>query len=393
MKSPVEYITGRRKSEDKVRWKDQISPKIRTLGRFRSRHKKPAEDGITEREEFTIVHFPDRPARRVTSDEIPTEEECRIFLMDLREKERLNQLQAKDEAAMESSDEEIDPALFGIRLQVPSPRRNEYGVVPSRTYSPQPFIGQAREVKLKKMNTTKLGQSTIACPTTAPCLDSDAQRNTVEKSWDMAKSTQPSINEYVLRAHVRHISQGSGNSESHCLQCHVGLRESSMLCQNCQLQNAASQIKTPNQARKPRYSHRPPKAISTSIPHQIDRAVIHRASNSEDSYSMSNSSMQSSPRMTSIATALSPAPPLTPLSEMPTPRILERLEGQKVGGAERDLYDEDWAGYYFDDENFPENEADIDKAGKFMSRELSLEEYDSAFASPARTKTHDELIE
>ncbi|KAH7318345.1 hypothetical protein B0I35DRAFT_409250 [Stachybotrys elegans] len=87
---------------------------------------------------------------------------------------------------------------------------------------------------------------------------------------------------------------------------------------------------------------------------------------------------------------LTPPPPLlpavapsprTPLSQLPTPTIELRF---RVGACEledpeQDLYDGEWAEYYFDKRNFVGRGDVSGSADLYMHRELDLEEYEAAF--------------
>lgn len=115
------------------------------------------------------------------------------------------------------------------------------------------------------------------------------------------------------------------------------------------------------------------------------------------------------------------APP-TPSSALPTPEVLKRFQqeieskarteggsmfddpwnvrpiaeesssfedawNRKTSGTESDVYEDDWADYYFDEGNFDtgrrkQAKVTTPEVQGFMQRELSLDEYDGAFASP-----------
>ncbi|KAH7264323.1 hypothetical protein NW759_002088 [Fusarium solani] len=259
-----------------------------------------------------------------------------------------------------------------------------------------------------------------------------------------SRAVHDALNSHPVHPHLPpinvHIRQDS-SSDLLCRVCHVGLAENSGTCSTCGEEYSAPT--SPSQSHhdlpganfsRPQYKqpqpikkyHRPPPLI----PQSLDTiASLHRPSASLTSNPEANQlSPPPSPRSPSSAThptqkvlTMADAPP-TPLSALPTPEVMKRFQQEieskaraeggsmfgdpwnvrpiaeesksfedawdrKTSGTESDVYEDDWADYYFDEGNFgagrrKQTKVTTPEVQGFMQRELSLDEYDGAFASP-----------
>ncbi|KAF5668204.1 hypothetical protein FHETE_5470 [Fusarium heterosporum] len=179
-----------------------------------------------------------------------------------------------------------------------------------------------------------------------------------------------------------HIRQDSA-SDPMCRLCHNGIAEKSGICSSCDNDSMpASPVEiSPNFSRlhyKPtvkRYNRPPP-----LIPQSLDSvAKLHRPSASLTSDPESNQpspptsprSPCSSPAETIQTVTSGPSVPPTPMSALPTPEVLKQFKDEiesraqaddspafddpwmmKSTSPEADVYEDDWADYYFDEQNF-----------------------------------------
>ena len=387
MKNPAHYMPSRRRSEDKTSWRDQLSPRIKSLRGFKSRRHSEAKPPPEPKNDFRIVHSPDRPLRRITQEEIPSDEECRAFLIGLRrgsvESHAAKSMSEGDDEDEETTGWDRDSTItrLGLTLQTPEDGRAdmaEDGIMTARTYSPHPFIGEAKEVKLEKVATPQLTPSNLS-PNHTPKLRHSPiptqQEGIINEEWRWRLSPtqlgrRPSNPDDALRSRPGHVRVRTNSiSDPLCRVCHDGLAETSGICQACSDDLSLH--------RPPTLSH-----AKASIPHTLNQiACQHRATPSLTSNPEANTtSPPESPYQTVHTVVTMDNPPLTPLSALPTPHLLARLE--RGAG---DVYEEGWADYYFDDDNFEGDKGtkgEEVEAEAFMTTELSLEEYDKAFASP-----------
>lgn len=394
MKHSADMALRRKKS-----WKEQLSPKLKSfLGRKAKDEEKSPE---TETEgDFRIVHFPDRPPRRVKRDEIPSEDECRAMLLEMSRK-------STDERR---SPERVSPEMRSVmpsatkqppRLQIPF-HQDRIKVTGSKTtgtightgrvYSPHPWVGQPKEVRdrmrRRDVAPNSLLRNSGYCPTSSgpsmPPVPPIPQqfRDLDEPARIDPRATlirRPSRPEDALHSHPVHVRHTSAPSDGLCQICHIGMAEPWGICQFCSDECTLNDGPLLSAFPRPPTLTRP----KANFPQNLNiTATQHRISPSLGSNPEANFiSPPSSPfRAVRAVVVTAPEPqPLTPLSAVPTPHLLARLE-KKAEGFDN-YYEERWPSQYFGNDVY-EDERHDDEVDGYMMRELSLEEYDCAFASP-----------
>lgn len=402
----------------KMSWKDQLSPKV---FRFMSSSKVK----IPEREDdgdFRIVHFPDRPRKRVVAqEEIPSEDECRAMLLDAGRASMDSQRLPETISEYEYRGEDelfATPMSTTSTLQVPGNRSSGLSAtgsfMTSRTYSPHPWVGEATTVTFEKINKTEKtkhfapedyfprGQPTLYAAPSIPPVPPLPQMPTLQlpktpeekkpasEPWSWKRLApkplvlrRPSRPEDALHSHPVHIHRGSVDNV--CRICQVDQAEAWGVCQQCSDECSTVDEITPASFPRPPTLSRPKAKM---MPHTLPSLALHTRqkpslfSNPESNYSEPLSPLSPvSPTTvyTPMTLEIPEDRPQTPLSAMPTPHLLARLE--KRGLDDKNVYEEEWADYYFDNGNFTARRRDSE-ADDFMLRELSLEEYDCVFASP-----------
>ena len=409
----------------KMSWKDQLSPKVfRFMSSSKARIPEREDEG-----DFRIVHFPDRPQRVVTREEIPSEDECRAMLLDIGRASMESQHSQHSQHIPETTPEYDDyraeddlatPMSTISTLQVPGNRSSGLSAtgsfMTSRTYSPHPWVGEATTVTFEKINKTDKTDKTKHFapedyfprgypPTyTAPPVPpvpklpempklqipkAPEEKKPAVETWSWKRLApkplvlrRPSRPEDALHSHPVHVHRGS--VDNLCRVCHIGLAEAWGVCQHCSDECSSIDEITPASFPRPPTLSRP----KAKIPHSLNAIALHQRprpslfSNPESTYSEPLSPLSPiSPTTvyTPMTLEIPEDRPLTPLSAMPTPHLIERLE--KKGDDDRNVYEEEWADYYFDNGNFTARRRDSE-VDDFMLRELSLEEYDGVFASP-----------
>ncbi|KAF4459557.1 hypothetical protein FALBO_13684, partial [Fusarium albosuccineum] len=203
-------------SEEKMSWKDQLSPRFMGLRGFR-RASESAKMKEPDNKQFTMMHFPDRPVRRITEAEIPSEEECKKFLINMRKASFAEQLQRRQEhqplspsplsplspsitipespmrptfrqppfrstfGPLTPAEEEENPLEFTqetavvakeSRLQVPTvPEVDRSSAITDDGFNltiEKPVIIEAKQVKLERVDNVSPGASPEASPTSTP---------------------------------------------------------------------------------------------------------------------------------------------------------------------------------------------------------------------------------
>ncbi|KPA43057.1 hypothetical protein FLAG1_04034 [Fusarium langsethiae] len=72
-------------NDDKMSsWRDQLSPRNLSFRGFRRASESVAKTSSTAKADFTMMHHPDRPTRRITEADIPNDEECKKSLVRMR---------------------------------------------------------------------------------------------------------------------------------------------------------------------------------------------------------------------------------------------------------------------------------------------------------------------
>ncbi|KAF4963531.1 hypothetical protein FSARC_8468 [Fusarium sarcochroum] len=85
-------------NDDKMSsWRDQLSPRLMGFRGFRrASSESVAKTTSSPSKEFTMMHFPDRPARRITEADIPNDEECKRNLMNMRKASFAEQINRRE---------------------------------------------------------------------------------------------------------------------------------------------------------------------------------------------------------------------------------------------------------------------------------------------------------
>ncbi|UZP40910.1 hypothetical protein NXS19_008726 [Fusarium pseudograminearum] len=80
-------------NDDKMSsWRDQLSPRNLSFRGFRRASESVAKTTSTAKTDFTMMHYPDRPTRRITEADIPNDEECKKTLVRMRKASFAEQL-------------------------------------------------------------------------------------------------------------------------------------------------------------------------------------------------------------------------------------------------------------------------------------------------------------
>lgn len=280
-------------SEDnKLSWKDQISPRLMGLRGFRRASESTAKTRESENQQFTMRHFPDRPTRRITEAEIPSEEECKKYLIRMRKASFAEQIQRQKEEQQQqpqsppppepplrstfgpfkapflpltpaqeednpfdslAQDEPLDNTATGDLLQVPHDDARisnvtEEGFNLARENSPQPvIISEAKTVRLERVDNLSPGGSPDASPTSSPRViqsprewtkrKQSVQMVAIQRGSDYQKKKQ-SVQTVVIRRSSRavHDALGSHPVHTHLPPINVHIRQDSssdLLCRVC----------------------------------------------------------------------------------------------------------------------------------------------------------------
>jgi hypothetical protein len=319
------------------------------------------------------LHYSASP---VQGDDIPTEEECRQILLSMqnvmdREAPILSTTFNKQRNSGYSARSASLPTRPNLQIHIPKVQGLESPVLGIRN-------GEAFSISSSNSDTPRSETSKLTL-------------------WRRRKAAGPSrlggrggaanwTNGFDLKAKMSKLSLkgssliqkrrgSSSSSESVCILCRTGKPASRGFCQTCEDDFTIPQdVFTTDEDSA---SWLPP-------PPRLDHISLHcqPSSLSLPSQQSDNRSSSPVPRRQGVQ-----APP-TPLSDMPTPLVESRLRGSGLLGsetekdAERDLYDEPWAEYYFDEKNFLQPGDAASVADQFMRRRLELDDYEAVFASP-----------
>ncbi|KAM0341414.1 hypothetical protein ACHAPQ_000505 [Fusarium lateritium] len=279
----------------------------------------------------------------------------------------------------------------------------------ARGPSPQPaVVSEAKTIRLERVdNLSTPGHSPLSSPRPSdasasgwPRRKQSVQMVAIRRSSQDSQKRRPSAQTVVVRRPSKvttdalnspvhsststqvHVRQDSV-SDPMCRGCHHGIAERSGLCSSCDNDSMpASPVEiSPNFSRlhhKPtikKYNRPPP-----LIPQSLDGiAKLRRPSTSLTSNPEANQlsppasprSSCSSPAETIMTVASGPSVPPTPMTALPTPEVFKLFKEQvetrakaddspafddpwmiKPKSPEADVYEDDWADYYFDEQNF-----------------------------------------
>ncbi|QGI63220.1 hypothetical protein CEK26_007172 [Fusarium fujikuroi] len=278
----------------------------------------------------------------------------------------------------------------------------------AREPSPSAVISEAKTIKLERVdNHVTPGVSPISSPRPSdasasgrPRRKQSVQMVAIRRSSQDSQKRKQSVHTVVVRRPSKptadalnshpvhasstqvHVRQDSA-SDPMCRVCHNGIAETSGTCSSCENDSiTATPVEiSPNFSRlhhKPtakKYNRPPP-----LIPQSLDGiAKLHRPSASLTSDPEANSlsppasptSHCSSPAETVKTVATGPSVPPTPKSALSTPEVFKRFQEEVESRAkaddspsfddpwmiksktpEDDVYEDDWADYYFDEQNF-----------------------------------------
>lgn len=285
----------------------------------------------------------------------------------------------------------------------------------ARGPSPQPaVVSEAKTIRLERVdNLSTPGHSPFSSPRPSdasasgwPRRKQSVQMVAIRRSSQDSQKRRPSVQTIAGRRPSKvtadalsshpvhsstptqvHVRQDSA-SDPMCRVCHNGIAERSGLCSSCDNDSMpASPVEiSPNFSRlhhKPttkKYNRPPP-----LIPQSLDSiAKLHRPSTSITSNPEANQlspptsprSSCSSPAETIKTFASGPSVPPTPMSALSTPEVFKRFQEEvetrakaddspsfddpwmiKTKSPEADVYEDDWADYYFDEQNFNPEQA------------------------------------
>ncbi|KAM0347937.1 hypothetical protein ACHAPU_004436 [Fusarium lateritium] len=280
----------------------------------------------------------------------------------------------------------------------------------ARGPSPQPaVISEAKTIRLERVdNLSTPSASPLSSPRPSdastsgwPRRKQSVQMVAIRRSSQDSQKRKPSVHTVVVRRPSKvtvdgltshpvrsptptqvHVRQDSA-SDPMCRMCHNGIAEKSGLCSSCDNDSMpASPVEiSPNFSRlyhKPtvkRYNRPPP-----LIPQSLDSiAKLHRPSASLTSDPETNQSSPptsptypcSSPAETIQTVTSGPSVPPTPMSALSTPEVFKQFKDEiesraqaddspafddpwmmKSASPGADVYEDDWADYYFDEQNF-----------------------------------------
>ncbi|KAF5607683.1 hypothetical protein FPANT_759 [Fusarium pseudoanthophilum] len=282
----------------------------------------------------------------------------------------------------------------------------------AREPSPSAVISEAKTIKLERVdNHVTPGVSPIASPRPSdasasgwPRRKQSVQMVAIRRSSQDSQKRKQSVHTVVVRrpskptadalnSHPVHASSTQVHvrqdsvSDPMCRVCHNGIAETSGTCSSCENDSiTATPVEiSPNFSRlhhKPtvkKYNRPPP-----LIPQSLDGiAKLHRPSPSLTSDPEANSlsppasptSHCSSPAETVKTVATGPSVPPTPMSALSTPEVFKRFQEEVESRAKADdspsfddpwmiksktpeaadVYEDDWADYYFDEQNFSDD--------------------------------------
>ncbi|KAF5021511.1 hypothetical protein F66182_6454 [Fusarium sp. NRRL 66182] len=460
-------------------WRDQLSPRKMSFRGFRRASESVAKMSISTSQDFTMMHFPDRPARRITEAEIPSDDECKRTLMDMRKASFAEQLHRRQELPKqlspvpEPSPEEpptspiqVESPRIEQQPQAPQPSRLTFGPIngslrsalsiltpaeeetdpferidteestatqdtpqPPKTSevdirnsiiagegfnlarepSPQPVvISEAKTIRLERVdNLSTPGASPMSSPRPSdasasgwPRRKQSVQMVAIRRSSQDSQKRKQSLQTIAIRRPSKpmadalsshpmqstpapqvHVRQDSV-SDPMCRVCHIGIAEQSGSCSSCDNESTpASPVDSgPNFSRlhhksAPKRYNRPPPLIHRSLD---GIATLHRPSASLASNPEANRfSPPPSPRSPcstaeTVKTVMTgPSVPPTPMSALSTPEVFKLFQEEVESRAkaeegpafddpwmiksktpEVDVYEDDWADYYFDEQNF-----------------------------------------
>ncbi|KAF5659718.1 hypothetical protein FCIRC_12396 [Fusarium circinatum] len=85
-------------NDDKMSsWRDQLSPRNLSFRGFRRASESVAKTTSSTSKDFAMLHYPDRPARRITEADIPSDEECKKSLINMRKASFVEQIHRRHE--------------------------------------------------------------------------------------------------------------------------------------------------------------------------------------------------------------------------------------------------------------------------------------------------------
>lgn len=413
-------------------WLDQLASKSKRKT-AKGKEQSPA-DQTEKTKDFQIVHFPDRPAREVLYSEVPTEEECREIFTGLINSggnqggDMPGHRKPKRHGENKGSTSGAWPTKPALQLRIPEHRdddvtRHQDGIITGRRFSPRSITNaiKAAAADRKQPASTRIepwrpsdrnstpqrerytekillgsAASRSAPPRTAPFRLSSIMNQPRSASMPQTQTTHQEQLRRKADALPVSPSRKPQNSPATalCNLCRSGLALPRGLCRDCE-----EDFTAPKSASTMRSASTPTKAALRwrplpPIPQELDHVALHYDPNtSTPSLSTTNTdtvSPMSSPRSAQVAFAVQPPRIGTPtrLSALDTPSILSRFyigEPVESKGKDKkvDLYEEDWAEYYFDQENFKGRKGSTPETpSRYLNRGLSLGDYDAAFTKP-----------
>ncbi|KAF9770367.1 hypothetical protein IL306_012100 [Fusarium sp. DS 682] len=283
----------------------------------------------------------------------------------------------------------------------------------AREPSPSAVISEAKTIRLERVdNHSTPSVSPISSPRPSdasasgwPRRKQSVQMVAIRRSSQDSQKRKQSVHTVVVRRPSKPIADALNSHPVHasstqvhvrqdsvsdpmCRVCHNGIAEKSGTCSSCDNDSITStpveispNFSQPHHKPTIKKYNRPPPLI----PQSLDGiAKLHRPSPSLTSNPEANSlsppasptSHCSSPAETVKTVATGPSVPPTPMSALSTPEVFKRFQEDVESRAnadnspafddpwmiksktpEDDVYEDDWADYYFDEQNFSSTEA------------------------------------
>jgi hypothetical protein len=113
-------------NEDKMSsWRDQLSPRNLSFRGFRRASESVAKTNSTAKTDFTMMHYPDRPTRRITEADIPNDEECKKSLARMRKASFAEQIHHRRHEYHHQHQNQLSPVPEPTPTTTPTPTPEE----------------------------------------------------------------------------------------------------------------------------------------------------------------------------------------------------------------------------------------------------------------------------
>ncbi|EWZ48133.1 hypothetical protein FOCG_06762 [Fusarium oxysporum f. sp. radicis-lycopersici 26381] len=132
-------------NDDKMSsWRDQLSPRNLSFRGFRRASESVAKTTSSTSKDFTMLHYPDRPARRITEADIPSDEECKKSLINMRKASFVEQIHRRHEIQHQK---QLSPVREPTQEELPALRPPQHELPRIVQPQPQPPTEQPRAIQ------------------------------------------------------------------------------------------------------------------------------------------------------------------------------------------------------------------------------------------------------